>query len=82
MSAGNMPRPTRNPHGCCADKACTDQTCMELPVGKTCGDCRHFNHCTAFYAHKASDTYCDFYPRRFADRVALGAQRTSKTGGV
>lgn len=28
-------------HGCCADKACSDTTCMELPSGKTCGDCVH-----------------------------------------
>jgi hypothetical protein len=52
-------------HGCCADKACNDKTCMELPAGSTCGDCKHFRHCSAFYAHTATDTYCDFYPRRF-----------------
>jgi len=56
-------------HGCCADKACNDKTCMELPAGKTCGDCIHFRHCAAFYAHTAADTYCDFYPRRFAARA-------------
>ena len=25
--------------GCCVDKACTPDTCMDLPAGKTCGDC-------------------------------------------
>ena len=54
--------------GCCADKACTMATCMALPVDATCGDCNHFKHCAAFYAHKADDTYCDFFPRRFAAR--------------
>ncbi len=31
----------KNTHGCCADKVCNDQDCMELPVGKTCGHCVH-----------------------------------------
>lgn len=52
-------------HGCCADKACTDKTCMQLPPGTTCGDCAHFRHCAGFYAHQAQDAYCDFFPRRF-----------------
>lgn len=56
-------------HGCCADKACNAQTCMELPQGKTCGDCVNFRHCQAFYAHQADDTYCDFYPRRYRERT-------------
>jgi len=55
-------------HGCCADKACNSKTCMELPEGESCGDCRNFKHCEAFYAHKATDTYCDFFPRRFSAR--------------
>lgn len=52
-------------HGCCADQACTDKTCMQLPVGVSCGDCANFRHCEAFYSHSAADTYCDFFPRRF-----------------
>lgn len=58
-------------HGCCADEACTDKTCMELPAGKTCGDCKHFRHCASFYAHEATDTYCDFFPRRFLERYTI-----------
>ena len=27
-------------HGCCEDKACTAETCMQLPEGKTCGELR------------------------------------------
>jgi hypothetical protein len=71
---------SNNKHGCCADKACNDKTCMELPAGKTCGDCGHFRHCEAFYAHKATDTYCDFYPRRFRER-APAAGVTPTEGG-
>lgn len=56
-------------HGCCADKACTDATCMELPAGKTCGDCIHMRHCAGFYGHTQADTYCDFFPRRFKERA-------------
>jgi hypothetical protein len=65
-------------HGCCADKACNDKTCMELPAGTTCADCRNFKHCAAFYAHQPTDTYCDFFPRRFAKRTAVA----QATGGA
>ncbi len=58
-------------HGCCADKACSDKTCMELPAGKTCGDCSHIRHCEAFYARSDTDTSCDFFPRRFLERAAI-----------
>ena len=52
-------------HGCCTDKACTPDTCMELPAGKTCGDCIHTYRCVAIFGHTAADTYCDWFPRRF-----------------
>lgn len=63
----------KHTHGCCADKACTDKTCMELPEGKTCGDCANVRHCVAFYAHTPADTYCDFFPRRFQAKPAATA---------
>lgn len=63
----------KHTHGCCADKACTEKTCMELPAGTTCGDCRNFRHCEAFYARKKTDTSCDFFPRRFVVAKATGA---------
>ena len=71
----------KHTHGCCADKACSDKTCMELPAGTTCGNCRNFRHCAAFYAHKATDTYCDFFPRRFAAAIAstTAPQQTGDT---
>lgn len=41
--------------GCCADKACTDKTCMNLPSGKTCGDCVHTRRCVLMFGHKPED---------------------------
>jgi hypothetical protein len=59
--------------GCCVDKACTPETCMNLPEGKTCGDCVHAHRCCAIFGHKPEDTTCDWFPRRFRDRAALAA---------
>lgn len=62
-------------NGCCVDKLagsgkpCTEATCMELPAGKTCGDCATLNHCVAFYAVKSENSWCDFFPRRFRLKV-------------
>ena len=59
--------------GCCADKACTPETCMELPSGKTCGDCVHRNRCQLFGFTDGIDTVnCSFYPRRYREEVARG----------
>ena len=57
-------------HGCCIDrkygKGCSDESCMELPEGKTCGDCVHIGRCIAFgFTRERERTYCDFFPRRF-----------------
>ena len=57
-------------HGCCTDKACTRDTCMELPAGTTCGDCYHIARCKAIYGHTETNTYCDWFPRRFYARKA------------
>lgn len=77
--------PQRNKHGCCADKACTDATCMELPTGKTCGHCVHERRCCAMFGHTPEDTYCDWFPRRFRDvtpndRVQAGEASPATTG--
>jgi hypothetical protein len=40
---------------------------MNLPEGKTCGDCTHARSCIAMFGHVATDTYCDFYPVRFRE---------------
>ncbi len=41
---------------------------MNLPQGKTCGDCVHIPRCNAIYGHMASDEQCDWYPSRFRER--------------
>ena len=69
-------------HGCCADKACTEKTCMELPASKTCGDCKHFRHCEAFYGHNPADTYCDFFPRRFIESFAISKSIGQESGAA
>lgn len=67
-------------HGCCVDKkygkGCTEETCMQLPEGKTCGDCVHIHRCKAMFGHVETDTSCDWFPRRFtaaamADKAGL-----------
>jgi hypothetical protein len=54
-------------HGCCVDKACGDDTCMQLPEGKTCDNCCHKRRCFAFGFSEPNRTYCDWFPRRFID---------------
>jgi len=61
-------------HGCCADKACAPQTCMELPAGQTCGDCGRFGYCKAIVGMTAESTSCDWFPRRFLPRVQTLAE--------
>lgn len=39
--------------------------CMDLPDGKTCGDCRYIAHCRVFYGVKDDSRRCDFEPIRF-----------------
>lgn len=54
-------------HGCCTDKACTPETCMELPQGKTCADCVRINYCISLGVTDTARTSCDWFPRRFKD---------------
>lgn len=55
--------------GCCTDKCCNEQTCMKLPEGKCCGDCRHAPRCGKLFNTSEANVVCDFYPRRFADKA-------------
>lgn len=55
-------------HGCCADKCCNADTCMALPDGKTCADCRTAAYCQKVLGMKLDSPSCDFYPRRFHRR--------------
>ncbi len=56
-------------HGCCLDrkygKGCTPDTCMSLPVGATCATCVHCERCCAIFGAKPTNTWCDFFPRRY-----------------
>ncbi len=39
---------------------------MQLPEGKTCGDCQHIKRCRAFgFTSSEANTSCDFWPSRF-----------------
>jgi hypothetical protein len=42
---------------------------MNLPEGKTCGDCRFFSHCAVMVGAEAANERCDWYPVRFVGRV-------------
>ena len=37
---------------------------MQLPAGKTCGDCAHIRRCKAIFGHTEIDKYCDWSPSR------------------
>lgn len=59
--------------GCCIDRdyegarRCNEQTCMNLPDEKTCGDCVHETRCTTIFGAKSENSYCQFFPRRFRE---------------
>lgn len=58
-------------HGCCEDKRCTKDPCMQLPEGKTCGNCIHEYRCCLIFGHVAEDTFCDWFPRKFKEKQNL-----------
>ena len=41
--------------------------CMNLPEGKKCGDCRHYNYCKMLFGANKENSRCDFEPIRFAE---------------
>lgn len=55
--------------GCCVDKKCSPETCMNLPEGKTCGDCVFVDRCVAIFGHTPEDKYCDWFPRKFTPKI-------------
>lgn len=42
-----------------------DSDNMNLPTGKTCGDCVHSHRCTMMFGHIPADEVCDWAPSRF-----------------
>lgn len=55
----------RKPYPRTADN--TDK--MNLPEGKTCGDCVYAKRCIAMFGHIAEDESCDWAPSRFREAV-------------
>jgi hypothetical protein len=49
---------------------CKGYRTMNLPEGKTCGDCFHIPRCNTIFGHMATDERCDWYPVRFVQRPA------------
>ncbi len=66
-----MMAPDRNP----MRRETPDEYKMNLPEGKTCGDCVHFRRCNGLYGHIAADEVCDWAPSRFWEK---GAQQSSQ----
>lgn len=58
-------------HGCCVDKACTEDTCMRLPDGESCNTCVHRDRCVSMFGASPDNAWCQFFPRRFRKRVSL-----------
>ena len=46
-------------------RAANDEDKMNLPEGKTCGDCVHCRRCTMMFGHIPADEVCDWSPSRF-----------------
>ena len=54
----------------CKHRHNCNRQCMDLPVGKTCGDCVFFESCRTFCGKfiKRENTRCDFEPIKFKER--------------
>ncbi len=48
-------------------RAIVDNEQMNLPDGKTCGDCVHYHRCCAIYGRIPADGVCDWSPSRFRE---------------
>ncbi|HSF40355.1 MAG TPA: hypothetical protein VLT87_11225 [Thermoanaerobaculia bacterium] len=40
---------------------------LNLPEGKTCGDCVHIHRCQLIFGHIPADEVCDWAPSRFRE---------------
>lgn len=50
-------------------RSVSDEDRMNLPIGKTCGDCVHARRCTMMFGHIRADETCDWAPSRFREAV-------------
>jgi hypothetical protein len=46
----------------------TGHASLDLPDGKTCGDCVFIQRCGSIFGHIAADESCDFFPIRYIGR--------------
>ena len=53
---------------------------MDLPAGKTCGDCTHIDWCERLFGCPRTNKRCDWSPSRFDDLAARKA-REARDGG-
>lgn len=54
---------------------------MDLPEGKTCGDCVHVHRCTSMFGHIPEDMACDWSPSRFREALPASDAILSPCGG-
>ncbi|WP_325950216.1 hypothetical protein [Pseudomonas putida] len=54
-------------------RSVNDEDQMNLPEGKTCGDCVHCRRCTLMFGHIPADESCDWSPSRFREAVPTTA---------
>lgn len=47
---------------------------MNLPLGKTCGDCKSFGRCKWLLSREPTETACDWAPSRFRAKDADGRE--------
>ncbi len=65
---------TRPPYRRYAANLTKEDLEMNLPEGKTCGDCVHSRRCSLIFGRIPADEVCDWYPSRFqAKAAATGA---------
>lgn len=50
-------------------RSVSDEDQMNLPEGKTCGDCVHCRRCTLMFGHIPADEACDWSPSRFREAM-------------
>ena len=63
----SRPKEAHAEDGNCPGSGSTKYGSMDLPDGKTCGDCIHIRFCTQFLGERclAENTQCDWFPIRF-----------------
>nr|WP_253539519.1 hypothetical protein [Erwinia aphidicola] len=59
-------------------RASNDDAGMNLPVGKTCGECVYSRRCTMMFGHIPGDEVCDWSPSRFREAVSLPMTSTGE----